>query len=94
MKRDYNKERRELHMEEQQYLLSTVDNPFNPWTEYDDWLRFDEQSGYYSNQLLARVSIDNEDLNEELQEQLIQIAILEIIKENVSGMHRRVPRPA
>ena len=41
------------------YMLTTVDNPFNPFTEFDSWLAYDEQSGYNTNGLLARLTLDS-----------------------------------
>jgi hypothetical protein len=71
-------------------MLTTVDNPFNPFTEYDDWLRWDEDSGYHSNSLLARITVLSEDTSEVDQELAIDQAIDEIVKENVSGMHKKI----
>lgn len=28
------------------FLPTTIDNPFNPFTEFDDWLSFDRRKGY------------------------------------------------
>ena len=28
------------------YMLTTTDNPYNPWTEYEDWYLWDQQHGY------------------------------------------------
>lgn len=36
-------------------MLSTQDNPYNPFTQYDLWSSYDERiCGYYSASLLAR----------------------------------------
>ena len=37
------------------YKLTTEDNPFHPVDEYEDWLRFDEDHGYFTNNILDRV---------------------------------------
>ena len=37
------------------YKLTTKDNPFHPVDEYDDWVRFDEDKGYYTNAFLDRI---------------------------------------
>lgn len=73
-------------------MLTTVDNPFDPFTQYDEWNRFDTTHGYHSAALLARVLITSEELSEPDQELAIDMAIDEIVKENVSGMHRKVTR--
>ena len=37
------------------YMLTTMDNPYNPWTEYEDWYLWDQQHGYNLPGYLARV---------------------------------------
>lgn len=37
-----------------EYWVTTTDNPFDPFTEYDDWLRFDRQHGYCTSEYIAR----------------------------------------
>jgi hypothetical protein len=71
-------------------MLTTIDNPWSPFTHYDEWLAFDEAHGYYSNALLARVTVSSNELSEYDQELDIIKAIDEIVTENASGMHRKV----
>lgn len=40
---------------ENEYLLTTVDNPFNPFTEPEKWNQFDSEHGYHTTNYLARV---------------------------------------
>lgn len=47
--------------------LSTSDNPFNPITEYETWLQFDLSHGYNSNQYVANITEDYDDLMNEKQ---------------------------
>jgi hypothetical protein len=75
---------------QQAHMLTTVDNPFNPWTDYDEWLAFDEDNGYYSNALLARIVVTSDALSEADQQVAIENGISEIISENVSGMHKSI----
>ena len=75
-----------------EYMLTTVDNPFNPFTMFDEWLVYDTMMGYDSSAFLARVAKVSVDLSEPDQELAIQDAIEEIVKENVSGMWRKVSR--
>lgn len=37
-------------------VLTTKDNPFNPKLQYDSWKTWDEQNGYHTEALLARVA--------------------------------------
>ena len=73
-------------------MLTTVDNPFDPFTEYDDWLAFDLRAGYNTNALLARIVITSDELSDADQSVAIDAAIDEIVKYNVSGKHRKVSR--
>lgn len=77
-------------MATEQFMLSTIDNPFSPFTHYDEWNTWDEANGYYSNSLLARIVVDSDELSEADQLLSIDYAIDEIVKENVSGMHVKV----
>lgn len=36
-------------------MITTTDNPFDPFTEYDQWSDYDERQGYFTNQYLARL---------------------------------------
>jgi hypothetical protein len=72
------------------YMLTTVDNPFNPFTEYDEWQRWDIIAGYNTSSLLARITTYSHDLSDADQDLAIDQAMDEIVRENVSGMWRKV----
>ena len=71
-------------------MLSTIDNPWNPFTHYEEWYAFDALLGYHTPALLARVTVSSNELSDYDQELDIMRAIDEIVSENVSGMHRKV----
>jgi hypothetical protein len=77
----------------EQHMLTTIDNPYDPFTQYNEWSAFDEEHGYYTPQLLARIAISSEELSEKDQDLAIESAIDEIVEFNVSGMHKKVPAP-
>lgn len=72
------------------HMLTTVDNPYDPFTQYIEWSAFDEARGYFTPQLLARVAITSSELSDVDQDLAIESAIDEIVKHNVSGMHTKV----
>lgn len=74
-------------------MLSTVDNPYNPFTQFDDWYAFDTRLGYHSLSFLARIINTSDDLSEPDQSLAIEQAIDEIVRENVSGMFIKVSDP-
>ncbi len=71
-------------------MLSTTDNPYNPFTEFDQWYAFDTQVGHYTLALLGRVCITSDELSELDQSRAIDHAMDEIVAENVSGKHLMV----
>lgn len=71
-------------------MLSTSDNPYNPFTQWDAWLAWDQAAGYHTSSYLARVVRSSDDLSEADQDLAITDAIDEIVQENVSGMYVKV----
>jgi hypothetical protein len=71
-------------------MLTTVDNPYDPFTQYEEWYAFDLRAGYHSTELLARIVITSDELSDADQSLAIELAIDEIVRENVSGMHKKV----
>lgn len=73
-----------------EYMLTTIDNPFNPFTHFDEWLSFDTAHSYQTPGLLARIAITSDDLSEADQKLAIEQAIDEIVSENVLGIYKKV----
>ena len=71
-------------------MLTTVDNPFNPLTDWDDWYNYDESKGYYTSEYLARITKTSNDLSEKDQDQAITEAIDEIIEMNPDGFYKKI----
>lgn len=74
------------------FAITTVDNPFDPFDDFDLWYRFDMDKGYNSCALLDRIALtsdqftDNENCNE------IERAIDEIIKFDVLNIYKKVKK--
>lgn len=75
------------------YMLSTEDNPFNPYTQWDEWYAYDYALGYHTPSYLARVVATSFELSEADQELAIKQGIDEILEMNLSGKHIKVPNP-
>jgi len=71
-------------------MLTTIDNPFDPFTQWDEWRRFDEDHKYYTCNYLARIAKTSDDLTDEEYEKEINRAIDEIVKFNILGIYRKV----
>ena len=75
---------------ESEYMLTTIDNPFNPFTNFDDWYAFDTSNGYITCDYLVRICNSSEIFTEEEENQAINEAIDEIVKMNVLGIYVKI----
>jgi hypothetical protein len=71
-------------------MLTTIDNPFDPFTQWDEWKRFDEDMKYYTCEYLARIAKTSDDLSDADNELAIEDAINEIVSLNILGVYRKV----
>ena len=72
--------------------LTTIDNPFDPFTQFDSWFQFDVEKGYYSCSRLARVAELSDDMTEQEVSEAIESAIDTIIKYDITDMYKKVNR--
>jgi hypothetical protein len=72
--------------------LTTVDNPHDPIDDFPAWFAYDIASGYNTTSFLGRIIVTSDELSDSDQEQAIELAIDEIVRENVSGVHRKIVR--
>lgn len=75
---------------ENEVTLTTVDNPFNPFKEFDEWFIYDTSKGYNSCSYLARIAKLSDDMSEKETNIEIERAIDEIIKYNPTGIYRKI----
>ena len=73
-------------------MLTTFDNPHSPFDDFEAWYNFDTTHDYGTLALLARIAKSSPDLSDADQALAIEQAIDEIVKENVSGMHKKVSK--
>ena len=70
--------------------ITTVDNPYNPFTQFDEWYAFDEQKGYHTCSYLGRIALTSYDLSDEEQDEALSQAIDEILHVNGLGFYKKV----
>ena len=73
-----------------EYMLTTSDNPFNPYTHWDEWYAFDVAAGYHTSAYLARIVRSSDELSESDQSLAIKEAIDEILEYNLTGNYIKV----
>ena len=73
-------------------MLSTIDNPFNPFNDFTSWFLFDIEKGYYSCSRLMRIAKLSEDFSQKEENEEVERAIDEIIKYDPFNIYTKVRR--
>lgn len=73
-------------------MLTTTDNPFDPFTQYDAWYTWDFHKGYHTTAYLARIVVTSDELSEQDQLLAIEEGIDEIVNENILGIYKKVQK--
>lgn len=75
------------------HMLTTIDNPYDPHTRFDEWYEYDTSMGYHTSAYLARVTYTSDELSEADQDLAIETAIDEVVKLNPLGLYRKAAQP-
>jgi len=75
-----------------EYMLTTIDNPYNPFTQFDEWFAFDQVKGHRTCELLDIYSYTSPALTDEDNRMAIRQAIDEIVAEDIQGIFIKVTR--
>lgn len=73
-------------------MLTTFDNPFNPFEQFESWFLFDVEKGYNSCSYLARIANLSDDLSQNEIDEEIERAIDEIIKYDFLNIYKKVTK--
>lgn len=73
-----------------QCMLTTIDNPYNPFTQFDQWFMFDTEKGYDSCGYIGRIARSSDELTDEENMTEIEIAIDEILKYDFTNMRKKI----
>jgi hypothetical protein len=71
-------------------MLTTFDNPYDPFEQFASWFLFDVEKGYDSCSYLGRIARTSELLSEEENELEIERAIDEIIKYDFRNIYKKI----
>lgn len=72
--------------------LTTYDNPFDPFTQFDSWFAFDTEKGYYTCSRIARLTNLTDDMSEVERNEEIERAIDKMIEIDVLDIYKKVKR--
>lgn len=73
-----------------QHMLTTTDNPFDPFTQFREWYAWDTAAGYHTLSYLGRIVRTSDELSEADQSLAVEQAIDEIVEMNILGIYKKV----
>lgn len=73
-----------------QVALTTIDNPYDPFKQFDLWYAYDNVKGYHTCEYLARIAKVAPELPEDESDMLLEDAIDEIVSINPLGIYKKV----
>ena len=72
--------------------ITTIDNPFNPFDDFNSWFMFDIEKGYYTSSKVARLVKLTEDMTEKEESEEIERAIDRLIEIDPLDIYIKVVR--
>ncbi|MBQ8707884.1 MAG: hypothetical protein IJ523_07345 [Succinivibrionaceae bacterium] len=73
-------------------MLTTFDNPYDPFTQFTKWFLFDTEKGYNTCAYLARIARTSDEFTDEEYNQAVSLAIDEIIKFDFRNIYKKIYR--
>lgn len=73
-------------------MLTTIDNPFNPFIDFDRWYGFDITQGHCTSEYIARIAVDSALLSDEERSEEYNRAIQWILDNDVLGLYVRITK--
>jgi len=73
-------------------MLTTFDNPFDPFEQFTSWFLFDAEKGYNSCSYLSRIARTSDQFTDEENDRETERAIDEIIKYDFRNIYKKVRR--
>lgn len=73
-----------------QCMLTTMDNPYNPFTHFDEWFAFDIEHQYMTTEWLGKLAKTSSLLEDEENKEEISAAIDRFLAINPYGIHFKV----
>lgn len=79
-------------MSSKDVMLTTVDNPFDPFEDFTSWFMFDIEKGYNSCGRLMRIAKVTDDMSQKEYDEAIEAAVDELIRIDFLDIYRKVTK--
>lgn len=79
-------------MENSEVMLTTVDNPYDPFEQFTSWFLFDVEKGYNTCSYLARIVKTSDEMTQKEVDEEVERAIDEIIQYDFLDIYKKVRR--
>ena len=73
-------------------MLTTIDNPYDPFDNFKAWYLYDVQKGYNCCSYLARIAKTSDEMTEKENDEEIERAIDEIIQHDFMNVYIKVKK--
>lgn len=71
-------------------MITTFDNPYDPFKQFTSWFLFDTEKGYNSCAYLGRIARTSDQLTDDENDEEVERAIDEIIKYDFRNIYKKV----
>lgn len=72
--------------------ITTIDNPYNPFEDFNNWFLFDIEKGYYTCEKLGRLSNYQELMTEKEEKEENERVIDRLIEIDPLGIYKKVEK--
>ena len=73
-------------------MLTTFDNPYDPFEQFSSWFLFDVEKGYNTCSYLGRITNFSDDMSTKEENEEVERAIDEIIKYDFMNIYKKVKK--
>lgn len=73
-------------------MLTTFDNPYDPFEQFSSWFLFDVEKGYNTCSYLGRITKFSDDMSITEENEEVERAIDEIIKYDFMNIYKKVKK--
>lgn len=73
-------------------MLTTFDNPYDPFEQFSSWFLFDVEKGYNTCSYLGRIAKFSDEMTTKEEDEEVERAIDEIIKYDFMNIYKKVQK--